>query len=175
VGAEAAKAEWKRGRSEAQGEAHRPPLVVSFVLAYAAFAAGRLVFRVDAAWYDALRKPSWALPSVVQEAVWLAMFGVLAYTAVLVFRDAAGTKTAHAVLALRIVHYVALQGLVFLLFQRKALLPAAIDVTVLTLTGAAIAVTTSRKQRTAAWLLGVYTVWLLYDTTVVWALWALNR
>lgn len=175
MGAEAVKEEVVKGRREAQGEAHKPPVVVVFVAAYLLLASGHIVFRVDERWYDSLIKPPWALPSIVVEAIWFVMFGVLAYTSVLVFRDAGGTPTAHAVLAFRIAHLFALQAFFYLLFQRKVLLPAAIDATLLSITTLGIALTAALKQRLAARLLGVYFLWVFYDTALTWGLWTLNR
>lgn len=173
--AETGKAEVGKGRRKAQHELSKPAAALLFVLSYAVFAAGRIAFRVDRAWYERLAKPVWTLPEVAIEVVWLAMFGVLAYTTVLVFRKAGGTLIAHLVFATRVVHWIALQALVVFLFALKDLRLTAYDSVVLFAVAAVVAVTAHRVSRRAALLLGVYCAWLAYTASVAWGMWLMNR
>jgi tryptophan-rich sensory protein len=170
-----AEREAKAGKRKAQGEARRPPFVVAFIAVYVLVAGSRLAHKTNAAWFDSLRKPPWAMPSTAQTVAWMVMLGLLAYSTVVMFRSHTGTKTSHAVLALRVVHLVLLNLLVFLLFATHALAGAAIVATLLFATAVAIVLTAQDRAPHVAIAMGVYSAWLLYDAGVSWALWVMNR
>lgn len=123
--------------------------------------AGAALTRIDG-WYRALRKPSWQPPDWLFGPAWTAIFGMVAASGVLAWRNAGdGAERAWIVglFALNGVLNIAWSGLFFTLRRPDW---ALIEVPLLWFSIAALVVVIAPVSAAGAWLLAPYLAWVAF-------------
>lgn len=125
-------------------------------------------------WYAALKKPSWNPPNWIFGPVWTALYTMMAVAAWLVWRRG-GFALNRLPLSLFLTQLLlnALWSWLFFGLKNPAL--AFGEIALLWLAIAATLLAFWPRQRTAAWLLLPYLMWVSFASGLNFALWQLNR
>jgi len=125
-------------------------------------------------WYERLKKPWWRPPNRLFAPVWTILYGMIALSGWLVWREAglAGAALPLAVYALQLVLNAAWSPLFFGL-RRPDL--GLVDIVLLWLSIVATIVLFLPIHAAAAWLLVPYLAWVTFATALNFAVWRLNR
>jgi len=125
-------------------------------------------------WYAALKKPSWNPPNWIFGPVWSALYAMMAVAAWLVWRRG-GFKLNRLPLSLFLTQLLlnALWSWLFFGLKNPAL--AFGEIVLLWLGIGATLVAFWPRQRTAAWLLVPYLMWVSFASGLNFTLWQMNR
>ena len=125
-------------------------------------------------WYAGLKKPAWNPPNWVFGPVWTALYTMMAVGVWLVWRR--GGFAANALpLSLFLAQLVCNSLWSWMFFGRKNPGLAFADIALLWLAIAATLASFWPLQRTAAWLLVPYLVWVTFAAALNFSLWRLNH
>lgn len=127
------------------------------------------IFRPDA-WYAALAKPAWTPPNWVFPIAWTILYVMIALAGWFAWR-AAGFGAA---IAFWLVQLVANGAWSYLMFGRKEIAAALIDIAVLWVVIVAFILAVRGSSRAAAWLFVPYLAWVTYAATLNFEVWRLN-
>jgi translocator protein len=136
--------------------------------------AGMATVHAVETWYPTLMKPAGTPPNWVFEPVWMALYGLMAVAAWLVWTAEDGVTRRRAIvwfcvqLAANLVW-----SFVFFGMQRTEL--GMLDITLLWFFIVATMVLFFKVSRVAGWLLVPYLAWVTYAGYLNWGVWTLNR
>ncbi|MDH4907802.1 TspO/MBR family protein [Xanthomonas euvesicatoria] len=143
------------------------------VLCYAVAALGAIASIQAASFYVELQRPAWAPPGWLFGPVWMALYGMMAVSAWLVWRRG-GWAGARVALTLFLVQ-LALNGLwSWLFFAWHLGAWAFADIVALWLVLAATIGVFGKRQASAAWLLVPYLAWVSFAAALNFSVWQLN-
>ena len=125
-------------------------------------------------WYAALKKPSWNPPNWIFGPVWSALYTMMAVAAWLVWRRG-GFKLNRLPLALFLTQLFLNSLWSWLFFGLKNPALAFGEIVLLWLGIGGTIVAFWPRQRTAAWLLVPYLLWVSFASGLNFTLWQLNR
>lgn len=143
------------------------------LLVFAAIVAAAAMFGslyLPGAWYEGLVKPSWTPPSWLFGPVWGALYIMIAIAGWRVWR-ASGVS---AGLAVWLVNVAANGMWSYLMFGRKAIGYALLDISAIWLTIVLFIGLAWRKDGAAALLFVPYLVWVSYAAALNFEIWRLN-
>lgn len=147
--------------------------LVGFLAVCFAAALGGALFR-PGAWYDALEKPSWRPPNALFGPVWMVLFGMIAVSGWLVWREEgfAGAPIAFVVYGVQLVLNFAWSWVAFGL---RRLGWAAVEMAALWVAIVANIAVFAPIHAGAAWLLVPYLAWVSFAFVLNVTVWRLNR
>ncbi len=144
-------------------------LIVSFLVCFAAAAAGAMATRSAPEFYATLDRPSWAPPAAVFGPVWTILYALMAVAAWLVWKEK-GFSGAQSSLGLFLIQLIinALWSWIFFAWRRGVL--AEVDVVALLVMIIGMVLAFWRVRPLAGALLIPYAAWVAYATALTFSL-----
>lgn len=127
----------------------------------------------ESAWYRALWKPPWQPPGWVFGVAWTAIYVMFAISAVLAWDATSGTMRTR-VMMLFAINAVLNASWGFIFFQARMPAAAGIDIVALAMVLAVMIIRIWPASPVAALLLVPYLIWIIYASTLNWAIVRMN-